>query len=375
MKIYWYWPFVREEELGLVPGAIRPGDQLLVQSLDRPEGVRPLTGAGWSVRPDLPDVPVVPELTPTWFMSRISTYVARAAQRRESERHFSPDLSHVMFLNYFTDPARRRRPRRGGPVRVSTVHDAVPHRGRLPESVQDSVLRRLYDVSGHLVVHHEHVGERLVRQFGVAPERVSVVHPQVPDFGSLGRQPLPDEPRLLFFGTFRSNKGLEVLLEAIQLLRDRCEYRFTIAGRGEEALSRVVEAAAAADGRIDAELGFASARRKSQMYASSRAVVLPYTAFASQSGVLHDAYGHGRPVLVSDVGALGDTVRRDGTGAVVPPSDSGALASAIDAMMVDTKRTEELALAAAAAASDRAPHLVGSRLRDLYEALVEGGVG
>ena len=331
MKVYWYWPFVRQEELGIVPAAVRPGDHLLVQSLDRPEGVRPAAGAGWSVQPDLPDVPVARELTPAWFTSRASTYVRRAALRRAAERQFRPDLTHVMFLNYFTDAARRRHA--AGPVRVSTVHDAVPHHGRLPDVAQRSVLHRLYQVAGHLVVHHEHVRDRLLHEFDIETERITVVHPQVPDFGPAGRHPLPDEQRLLFFGTFRQNKGLAVLLDAIALLRDRRDYRFTIAGRGDSSLSALLEGAAAGDERIEVEHGFASAQRKSELYAASRIVVLPYTSFASQSGVLHDSYGHGRPVLVSDVGALGDTVRQDGTGRVVPPSDPVALAAAIDAMM------------------------------------------
>ena len=50
----------------------------------------------------------------------------------------------------------------------------------------------------------------------------------------------------------------------------------------------------------------------------------------AQSGVLHQALAHARPVVVSDVGALGESVRRWGVGEVVPPGDERALAWAIE---------------------------------------------
>ena len=56
-------------------------------------------------------------------------------------------------------------------------------------------------------------------------------------------------------------------------------------------------------------------------------VVLPYREIES-SGVLATALGHGRPVVVTDVGSLGETVREFEAGAVVPPEDTAALAAA-----------------------------------------------
>ena len=49
-------------------------------------------------------------------------------------------------------------------------------------------------------------------------------------------------------------------------------------------------------------------------------VVLPYRQIES-SGVLATALGYGRPVVVTDVGSLGDTVRELDAGVVVPPED------------------------------------------------------
>src|SRR5215211_7916726 len=74
-----------------------------------------------------------------------------------------------------------------------------------------------------------------------------------------------------------------------------------------------------------------------RLFEQSSLVVLPYTSFSAQSGVLHDALAYGLPVVVTDVGALGESVRRWGIGQVVPPDDDAALAGAIREMLVPSR--------------------------------------
>ena len=71
--------------------------------------------------------------------------------------------------------------------------------------------------------------------------------------------------------------------------------------------------------------------------ASATVVVLPYRRIEA-SGVLADAVGNGRPAVVSDVGAIGETVRRFDAGEVVPPEDPGALAAACVRLLGDEGR-------------------------------------
>ena len=65
-------------------------------------------------------------------------------------------------------------------------------------------------------------------------------------------------------------------------------------------------------------------------------VVLPYRR-TDASGVLATAIGHGRPVVVTDVGSLGETVRDFGLGEVVPPGDEHALAEACIRLLDDPR--------------------------------------
>jgi glycosyltransferase involved in cell wall biosynthesis len=58
-------------------------------------------------------------------------------------------------------------------------------------------------------------------------------------------------------------------------------------------------------------------------------VVLPYHT-ATQSATVQVAFGHGKPVITTDVGGLAEAVRHNGTGLIVPPGDPQQLAEAID---------------------------------------------
>ena len=65
---------------------------------------------------------------------------------------------------------------------------------------------------------------------------------------------------------------------------------------------------------------------------------LPYRRIEA-SGVFADAVGHGRPAVVSDVGAIGEAVRRFGAGEAVPPEDPEALAAACARLLGDESRS------------------------------------
>ena len=88
-----------------------------------------------------------------------------------------------------------------------------------------------------------------------------------------------------------------------------------------------------APGRVELIDRFVSEQEVADLFGRSSLVVLPYTSFAAQSGVLHQALTYALPVVVSDVGALGESVRRWGVGEVVPPGDERALAWAIEQVL------------------------------------------
>jgi glycosyltransferase involved in cell wall biosynthesis len=65
-----------------------------------------------------------------------------------------------------------------------------------------------------------------------------------------------------------------------------------------------------------------------ELFAASDLVVQPYET-ATQSAVTQLAFDCGRPVLVTRVGGLPETVQHGVTGYVVPPADSPAIAASV----------------------------------------------
>ncbi|MFO7546971.1 MAG: glycosyltransferase, partial [Trueperaceae bacterium] len=66
--------------------------------------------------------------------------------------------------------------------------------------------------------------------------------------------------------------------------------------------------------------------------------------------VVIEAMAAARPVVVTDVGGSREVVGNDGCGVVVPPSDPGALARAILALVNDPERRRSMGSAARARA-------------------------
>ena len=287
---------------------------------------------------------------------------------RAEEAAAGPDLTHVWFLNRFTDAVDLRRLVASGPV-VAHVHDVRPHNRRLPDVLGDRLLRRMYTSGAHLTVHHEELRLRLTSEFGIDPAVIDVV--------PLVVRPVPTPPtpardrvgdRVLFFGALRHNKGIDTLLQAVE--RADSAIRWEVMGRGEPALEESLQRAARRHPQLSVSIGHIDAATKAAAFDRADLVVLPYRAFESQSGVLHEAYAHGVPAVVTDVGALGPTVREDRTGVVVAPGDPDELADTIAALLSDDARRVALADATAAVAADRAPDRVAARLREVYGRLV-----
>lgn len=362
MRFHWYFPFAREEELAWAMATPRHDESIVMEVVD--QAVAPAAGrfGQVTVLRDLPDVNRTVGRS-AWLASRASTYWRRAATRRATLRSETFDVVHLHYINRFTDPFIRL----SAPLVVS-VHDVVPHRTRLGRA-EHIVLKRTYDRADTLVVAHESLRAALVSDFAVAESSIHVVPlPVLPVADAFTQAPPADSPLVLLFGALRPNKGLSVLVEAARLLAGR-DVRFVIAGRGDPTEEARALDAARNDPRIDARIGFVSMGDKQDLYAQASIVVLPYTSFASQSGVLHDAYAHGRPVVVTDVGALGRSVREDGTGLVVPPGDPASLARAIE-QLLEPAQWSTSARGAEAVRSRRSPQESGRLLRKVYDTVL-----
>lgn len=267
-------------------------------------------------------------------------------------RDLAPDVVHFQW----TFAPRRdwlvyRLARRWLPPTLFTVHNPLPHESA---SGERWALTQLYRSLPKIVVLAEAVRRELQEQFGVLDDRVAVIpHGNFDFYLDRFGEPSRDEARArlglptgapvaLFFGGWKRYKGLDVLIEAFETVKARLpEARLVLAGHAADAalVDAVREALdrPALRGAVRCDAGYVPLEDVRWYFAAADVVALPYRS-GTYSGVVHVAYSFSRAVVTTNVGAVGKTVRQDGTGIVVPPEDSPALAEALVALLADRDR-------------------------------------
>jgi glycosyltransferase involved in cell wall biosynthesis len=247
---------------------------------------------------------------------------------------FRPDVVHCHETPDYYTTALMELLRLTSIPQVLTVHDAVPHsEGGSGTNAREERLRgRMRAAAAHVTLH----GESCIADF----RRAS------PDFkggitasmhGVLMVAPAnaaPVEPtsgRILFFGRMWAYKGLDVFLDAIDMLAKRgVHHQAIVAGRGPE-MSRL-GARMAATPTVEAINAYISPADTGVLFQSAAVVALPYKD-ATQSGVLASAFGNHRPVVASATGGIPDVVTDGVNGLLVPPGDAAALADALERVL------------------------------------------
>lgn len=256
-----------------------------------------------------------------------------------------------------------------GPALVLTAH------GFLRRAESGPSARRALDRMDAVVALSEHGARQLRDKAGIDPERVHVIpHGALDYLTRLPEAPLPPElegaaaPVILTFGLIRPYKGVDVLLRAFAGIEGEAE--LWVVGRplglDMAALQRL---AAAARGRVRFVPRYVPDPELAAIVRRAHIVALPYRD-ADQSGVLYTALAFGKPIVASAVGGFPGVLSEHGAGALVPPGDPEALATALDELLGDAGERERLAAAARAAAEG--PYSwdeVAARTLDLYRRL------
>jgi glycosyltransferase involved in cell wall biosynthesis len=145
---------------------------------------------------------------------------------------------------------------------------------------------------------------------------------------------------VIFLGTARLNKGLDILLEAWKTVA-RADARLRIIGTPPD--DPIIQGLRdQADSRVSFE-GPVPFAFLPGLLASARVVVIPQQAMRGSLGQLPakliDAMAAGRPVVSTIVGDIPAWLS-DGAGIVVPPGDPAALGAAIERVLDDPAEAE-----------------------------------
>ncbi len=141
----------------------------------------------------------------------------------------------------------------------------------------------------------------------------------------------PDDKVVLFFGYVRKYKGLDILLRAFpDVIKDIPKARLLIVGEFYDDpqiyLSLIEELHLQPHVKLINQ--FVPNEDVGKYYSASDVVVLPYRT-GTQSGILNVAYGFERPVIVTNVGGLAESVDEERTGLIVEPESAEAISSGI----------------------------------------------
>ena len=281
-------------------------------------------------------------------------------------RRFAPMIAHVQEQADAPTATMLARLARRMPV-VLTVHDPRPHSGADTDFAEAGRVSRERLRAGADAFHvHGAYCERELR----ASQRVDrpvLASPMGVHFVPSPAQVRPREPgTLLFFGRMEAYKGLETLLDAVDVLRARGRrFRLIVAGRGPE-IARLRGRLEAAD--IELHDRFISHDEAIELFQRASMVVAPYRD-ATQSAVVASAFGNHRPVVVSRVGGLPDAVIDGRDGILVPPDDPGALAEALAPLLADDGRVDAL-MAGVRARTDLDWDRIAGSLETLYQGLL-----
>ena len=277
-------------------------------------------------------------------------------------RREPPDVLHAQWSRLPTlDRRFLARVRRAGVPVVHTVHDVEPlYAGAGSRDAQE----RLYADCEALIVHGEGNRRDLLDRFpSIDAARVHVIphgplqHVGLPaDADREGARASldipPDAKVVLFFGTIKSYKGLDILVDAFREVHAAEPDAFlVIVGRpggpadepSDRSLARLGDA-------VRCHFGYIPTQDVWRHYLSADVVALPYRRI-TQSGVLFSAMANGVPVVVSDVGGPPEVVRTTGCGWVVPPEDPAALAETLLAALGNAGQLRRRGAAGRAAAT------------------------
>jgi glycosyltransferase involved in cell wall biosynthesis len=265
-------------------------------------------------------------------------------------RQSRPDVVHLQWLTLpFLDDLALARLARQVPL-VLTVHNSLQFHGRASSSLQIAGFARSLRHFSGFIVHVEQT-RRYLEGLGIPPGRIRLLpHPFNVLAGgeppAAAAEPADGPVRILFFGTIKAYKGLDVLVRAgLELARSMDGFRIEVAGKSTiplEPLLAEIEAAGAR-ARFHLDLRFLLEAELAGYLGRADIVVFPYRDIDA-SGAFATAVRFGKPIVASALGVFADPPACEHL-RLVRPDDPAELAAALAELIREPARRAELAAA------------------------------
>ncbi|CAG0969438.1 MAG: glycosyltransferase [Candidatus Methanoperedens sp.] len=225
---------------------------------------------------------------------------------------------------------------------IMEFHEVVDplEEGILPIRLYSKFMGKLLRKNASCFITHSESDKKLIAiRYGIHPGKIHVIpHGLYDQYDILEKNiarekfSIKEEYVILSFGLIRRYKGIKYLIKAFEQLPEDIikRSRLLIVGEiwedREDLLDQINsshsnEKISLIDRYItDSEISF--------FFSAADVIVLPYLR-ASQSGIAHIAMAFGKPIIVSEVGGLKESMIRYSGAFFVPPADSDAITNEI----------------------------------------------
>jgi len=230
-------------------------------------------------------------------------------------------------------------------TRVITItHNVKPHEKRIGDRV---FTRFLFSAVDNFILLSKRL-EQDLKMMKIDARFKTLFHPVYSIFGN----PLPKEDArkhlkiegekvILFFGFIREYKGLDNLLKAFAILKDKINIKLVVAGEyyhNEEHYKNLIEELEVSDS-LYLFNNFIPTTDVKYFFSAADVVILPYNN-ATQSGIVQIANNFNKPVIATDVGAMSEAVLENKTGFLVVKQNPDKLAETILKFYNENKEAE-----------------------------------
>lgn len=316
----------------------------------------------------------VPIVRSNWSL-QASLRTRRAIQAVLRDQPLDALFLHTQTLALFAFPFMRQIPTiistDSTPLNFDTLSKEYGHKvggNTLLERQKFLWNRRSYHTASALVSWSQWTKDSLIADYGVPADKVMVIPPGVDleQWHFKQEQTIDCPVRLLFVGGDFARKGGYALIEAFRtsLRRDCTLDIVTKDPKIAQELSGLES--------VQVHLNLtANSLQLKELYAKADIFVFP-TQADCHSLVVMEAMAAGLPIVTTDVGAIRELVEAGVNGLLLPASDTGALVTALSALVGDESKRRSMAIASRRLAEERFDgrrnyHKILTLMKDLTE--------
>jgi glycosyltransferase involved in cell wall biosynthesis len=267
------------------------------------------------------DAHALPTLTPLNPASWLQAF--------KQVKAFSPDVIVFQWWQPFFGPlvgTLARLFRRSGFKCIIECHNVISHE----DNPLDRLLGRFaLSAADDFITHSTKDREELL---AIVPGKKVTVSPLpfLDEFSAPAAERRVAGTTILFFGTIRKYKGLDVLLAAMPKVLQKVECNLIVVGEFYDPIDRYRKLIREhrIENHVRLDNRYVPNEEVPGIFQEADLLVLPYYR-ATQSGVVRMALSNGLPMVASTAGGLSEAVRENITGLLFPPGDPDALANQI----------------------------------------------